>query len=189
MPTNPKQNHSEPRKKKKILTQPKLSQIHPHKTNNNRPESQSKTKLTWPLDSNSVPNWNQLSPNHGVFRVVTHHDMEGAVRNVFPSEADGDDVLPWLWSRVINIKRPICVLHYIHIQLRSVRRWHLTGDFTFPCSLCIHGDDCFLSDLDGWSNSWTWQDICGTNRVKAVISEVINVNERKHTLIPGRLNV
>lgn len=79
----------------------------------------------------------------------THHQVERAVGDVFSSKPDGDDVLPGLRSRVVNVKGAVGVLHHVHVQLRPVWSRHLTGDFTFPSSLCVHSDDGLLSDLDG----------------------------------------
>lgn len=79
--------------------------------------------------------------------------MEGAVGDVLPSEADGDDILPGFWRRVVNVEGSIGVLHHVDVQLCSIGRGHLAGDFTFAGCLGVHSDDRLLANLDGRTNA------------------------------------
>lgn len=48
--------------------------------------------------------------------------MEGTLWDVLPAEADGNDILPRLGGRVVNVKGTIVILHHIHVQLHPLWR-------------------------------------------------------------------
>lgn len=79
--------------------------------------------------------------------------MEGAVGDVLSSKADGDDILPGFWCRVVNVEGSVGVLHHVHVQFSSIGRRHLAGDFTFAGRLGIYSDDRLLANLDGRANT------------------------------------
>lgn len=79
--------------------------------------------------------------------------MEGAVGDVLSSEADGDDILPGFWRRVVNVEGSIGVLHHVYVQFRTIGRGHLAGDFTFAGCLGVYCDDRLLANLDGRANA------------------------------------
>lgn len=73
--------------------------------------------------------------------------MEGALRDVLPPKADGNNIFPWFRGCVVNVKSPIVILHHIHVHLHSLWSQHLAGHLAFPSSFGIHSDNCILRGL------------------------------------------
>lgn len=84
---------------------------------------------------------------------TTHRDLEGAVGNVLSSKTHADYVLARLWRCVEDVKSAILIFHYVHVQLRPLRRAHAARHLSFSCSLGVDCDDRLLADLDGWADA------------------------------------
>ena len=77
----------------------------------------------------------------------THHHMEGALRDVLPPKADGNNIFPRFRGCVVDVKGPIMILHHIHVPLHPLWSQHLTSHLAFSSSFGIHSDDCILGGL------------------------------------------
>lgn len=70
--------------------------------------------------------------------------MEGALRDVLPTKADGDDVFSRLGGRVVDVEGAVVILHHVHVQLHPLWCLHLAGHLALAGSLGIHRDDRVL---------------------------------------------